>query len=97
MDLAPSVGRDRVCPFQPEDLQCLPDPVAGHAAPSLKLVNLKLEHKQLYARVFELFVDYPIDYVDAYHAALLERSNQTELLSFDKDFDGLPMLTRREP
>ncbi len=65
--------------------------------PLLKLVNLKLEHKQLYARVFELFVDYPIDYVDAYHTALLERSNQTELLSFDKDFDGLPMVTRREP
>jgi predicted nucleic acid-binding protein len=65
--------------------------------PLLGLVNLKLQHKRLYARVFELFVAYPIDYVDAYHAAFLEKMNQTELFSFDTDFDGVPTVTRREP
>ena len=65
--------------------------------PILVLPNLKLQHKRLYSRVFDLYISYPIDYVDAYHAALLEHYGQGELLSFDRDFDTLPGFTRREP
>jgi predicted nucleic acid-binding protein len=65
--------------------------------PLIALPNLRLERKQLYPRVFEIFVSYLIDYVDAYHAALLEHYGQRDLLSFDHDFDALPGLTRREP
>jgi predicted nucleic acid-binding protein len=65
--------------------------------PVLGLPNLRIERKRLYPRVFELYVSYPIDYVDAYHVALLEHYGQTELFSFDTDFDRLPEVTRREP
>jgi predicted nucleic acid-binding protein len=61
------------------------------------LPNPKLERKQLYPRIFELYVTLPIDYVDAYHAALLEYYRQSELYSFDHDFDAVPGITRREP
>jgi len=63
----------------------------------LALPHLKLEHKRLYPRVFDLYVSLPIDYVDAYHAALLEHYKQHELYSFDHDFDAIPGMTRREP
>ncbi len=65
--------------------------------PLLGLANLRLERKQLYPRIFSLYVSYPIDYIDAYQAAILEQYHQRELFSFDRDFDALPGLTRREP
>jgi hypothetical protein len=60
------------------------------------MVNLN-DHKRLYARVLELFVDYPIDYVDGQSRGPPQNLNQAELFSFDTDFDGIPRLTRREP
>ncbi len=65
--------------------------------PLLGLANLRLERKQLYPRIFALYVSYPIDYIDAYHTAMLEQYHQHDLFSFDRDFDALPGLTRREP
>jgi len=71
--------------------------LADHLQPLLALPHLKLERKRLYPRIFELYVSLPIDYVDAYHAALLEHYGQHELYSFDQDFDAIPGMTRREP
>lgn len=65
--------------------------------PLLALPQLKLERKRLYPRVFDLYVSYPIDYVDAYHAALLEHYEQHEVYSFDRDFDAIPGISRLEP
>jgi predicted nucleic acid-binding protein len=65
--------------------------------PLISLPNLKVERKQLYPRIFDLYVNHPIDYVDAYHAALLERGPDLVLFSYDADFDLLPNLQRREP
>ena len=65
--------------------------------PLLSLPHLKLERKRLYPRIFDLYVSSPIDYVDAYHAALLAHYHQHDLFSFDRDFDLIPGLTRREP
>jgi predicted nucleic acid-binding protein len=65
--------------------------------PLISLANLKVERKQLYPRTFDLYVNHPIDYVDAYHAALLERVGELVLFSYDTDFDLLPNIRRREP
>lgn len=65
--------------------------------PLINLPGLKLPHKRLYYRVFELYASLPIDYVDAYHAALVESRKERELYSYDPDFDGIPGLTRLEP
>jgi len=61
------------------------------------LPHLRVPRKRLYVRVFDLYVSRPIDFIDAYHAALLEHRGETELFSYDRDFDRVPGLTRREP
>jgi predicted nucleic acid-binding protein len=65
--------------------------------PLLGLSHLKLERKQLYARVFELYTAHPIDYIDAYHAALVEHSGQKDIYSYDRHFDVVAGLSRVEP
>lgn len=65
--------------------------------PLLSLPGLKVERKQIVNRVFELYAERSIDYVDAYHAALLESRGGGELYSYDTDFDRIPGLRRREP
>jgi predicted nucleic acid-binding protein len=63
----------------------------------LLLPLIYLPRKRLYGRIFELYVTQSIDYVDAYHAALIERRAQAELHSYDTDFDRLPTVRRVEP
>lgn len=65
--------------------------------PIINLPGIKLPSKRLYQRVFELYVSLPIDYVDAYHAALMESRKRNDLYSYDLDFDRVPGLTRLEP
>lgn len=65
--------------------------------PLILLPNIKLDQKQLFGRVFDLYTTLPIDFVDAYHAALLHSREAVELLSYDTDFDRVPGLRRREP
>ncbi|MCL4509089.1 MAG: type II toxin-antitoxin system VapC family toxin [Chloroflexi bacterium] len=65
--------------------------------PLIHLRNLKIAYKKPYDRIFELYTTVPIDYIDCYHAALLEQRKEPELYSYDTDFDTLPGITRREP
>ena len=65
--------------------------------PLINLAGLKLPRKRLYKRIFELYTTLPIDYIDCFHAALVERWGPAELYSFDTDFDRIPGITRVEP
>jgi predicted nucleic acid-binding protein len=65
--------------------------------PLIHLPGIKLPHKRLYDRVFELFTSLPLDYIDAYHAALMEHQGCTDLFSYDRHFDAVPGVVRREP
>ena len=65
--------------------------------PLLGLPGIGLEHKRLFDRVFELYTTLAIDYIDCYHAALIEHFGQESLYSFDSDFDLVPSLSRSEP
>jgi predicted nucleic acid-binding protein len=47
--------------------------------------------------VFELYTSLPIDYVDAFHAALMENRQRPEVYSYDGDFDRVVGLLRVEP
>jgi uncharacterized protein len=64
--------------------------------PLIALPGIELPHKHVYDRAFELFVRYPIDFPDAFHAALIEHRNESELYSFDQDFDRIAGLQRHE-
>lgn len=65
--------------------------------PLINLSGLKLPHKRLYPRILELYVTSPLDYIDAYHVALMEWRGTTEVLSYDKHFDRVEGIQRREP
>lgn len=65
--------------------------------PLIGLPKLKLAQKQLYPRIFALYTSLAIDYIDCYHATLIEHRHGAELYSFDTDFDRIPSLTRHEP
>ncbi|MDQ6833183.1 MAG: PIN domain-containing protein [Chloroflexota bacterium] len=67
--------------------------------PLLGLSGIKLTHKRLYPRIFDLYTHLPIDFIDCYHVALMEQRNNRDrtLFSYDTDFDIISDLTRREP
>ena len=65
--------------------------------PILELSGLKLAHKRMYRRVFDLYTCLPLDYIDAYHVALVEQRGETEVLSYDTHFDRVEGIRRREP
>ena len=65
--------------------------------PILNLPALHLPSKGLYGRIFELYTALPIDFIDAYHVALMEASGQLELYSYDAHFDRVSSITRLEP
>lgn len=71
--------------------------VARELALLMELPGLRLENKATMRRALDLFTKQAIDWVDAYHAALLLEQDSPELYSFDRDFDRIPGLRRLEP
>lgn len=65
--------------------------------PLLSLKNLHIPSKGLYPRIFEIYIIQNIDFIDAYHAALIEISQRSELYSYDRDFDSVQGVKRIEP
>jgi predicted nucleic acid-binding protein len=66
--------------------------------PLLELPGIILPGKQHYREVFDLYVDHPsISFADCYHAVLMKQLGLKEIVSFDRDFDRLPNITRIEP
>ena len=65
--------------------------------PLIDLPDIRLPHKRLYERIFKLYTSLPRDYIDAYHAALAEWRGGTEIISYDRHFDQVLGLQRREP
>ena len=65
--------------------------------PLIHLRGLKISPKHLYDRIFELYTTLSIDYIDCYHAALIEQRGEPTLYSYDTDFDDIPTLRRLEP
>jgi hypothetical protein len=60
--------------------------------------GLKLAHKRSYLRALDLFATYQgLDFEAALFVTHLERDQETELLSYDTDFDLVPGITRPEP
>ena len=63
----------------------------------LALEGLTLPNKPTYYEALDLFVAHNIDFVDALNVAHMNRLGITEILSFDRDFDRVPNITRVEP
>jgi predicted nucleic acid-binding protein len=69
----------------------------GRLLPLINLPNLKISQKRLFSRIFQLYTTLPIDYIDCYHAALMEGQEGSELFSYDSHFDMIGSLRRLEP
>jgi predicted nucleic acid-binding protein len=71
--------------------------VRDRLLPLINLPNLKIPQKRLFSHIFQLYTTLPIDYIDCYHAALLEGQEGSELYSYDSHFDQIKSLQRLEP
>jgi predicted nucleic acid-binding protein len=63
-------------------------------SPLLELPGIELPGKRVYRRVFDLYATGNMGFADCYHAALMEHQDGAQVLSFDRDFDRFPWITR---
>jgi predicted nucleic-acid-binding protein len=62
--------------------------------PLLELPGMLLPRKRKFREVFRLYIDKKISFADAYHAVMMRKLNFSEIVSFDRDFDRIPAVTR---
>ena len=65
--------------------------------PVISLRGLRLPLKSVYTRVFDLYCETGVSFVDAYSAAYMENRGIDEVYSYDTNFDRIPGITRVEP
>lgn len=71
--------------------------IRTHLGTILTLRGLKLPHKRAYLRALDLYATHPfLDFVDALNVAHMERAKIRTIWSFDRDFDRINAVTRRE-
>jgi predicted nucleic acid-binding protein len=71
--------------------------IQAHLSTVITLRGLKLPHKRTYLRALDIYASTNLDFVDALNVAHMERVQITTILTFDKDFDKVQDVTRREP
>lgn len=71
--------------------------IAAAVLPLLRLRGIVLPGKRHYEEVFELYINLDLPFADAYHAALVKRAGERQVISFDRHFDQIPGIERIEP
>ena len=71
--------------------------VRASVLPIIQMPGLKLANKALYSQIFDLYVQYNIDYIDAYNVVVMHQLGLTEIYSYDGDFKRVTGITRLEP
>ena len=57
----------------------------------------RLAGKRKFREVFRLYVERNISFADAYHVVMMQKLGLTKIVSFDRDFNRIPTVTRIEP
>jgi uncharacterized protein len=65
--------------------------------PLIELPGIELPGKRRFRQVFTYYIEQNISFADAYHAVLMESLRLTHMVSFDRDFDRIPIVQRVEP
>lgn len=65
--------------------------------PLLRSRGLRLPDRNVYLRALDVYGLYNIDFEDALSVAHMERAGVSEIVSYDRDFDRIPEVTRTEP
>lgn len=63
----------------------------------IALPGIVMPGKERWRRILDMYVEYRLSIVDAYHVVFMEQHGLTEIVTFDKDFDRIPGITRIEP
>jgi len=71
--------------------------IRDNLLPLLELPGIVLPGKRRLRQAFDLYVDLNLPFADAYHVALMRQLGLEEIVSFDREFDRVPGLRRREP
>jgi predicted nucleic-acid-binding protein len=71
--------------------------IAESLQPLIALPGIVLPKKRRYQAVFDLYVRLDLPFIVAYHAVLMQELQLTEIVSFDREFNRIPGLTRLEP
>jgi predicted nucleic acid-binding protein len=71
--------------------------IERHLSFILSLSGLSVPHKDAHLRALELYAATNLDYVDALNIAHMERLKIETIVSFDRDFDRISGVKRREP
>jgi predicted nucleic acid-binding protein len=65
--------------------------------PLLDLPGIRLPTKPRLRRTFAIYVTYNLSFADAYQAALVLERGHPAIVSFDRDYDGIPGVSWVEP
>ncbi len=74
-----------------------PSEAAGHLLRVLELPGVEVMDRVVLREALELWGEGRLDLADAYLAALARRVRGSGVLSFDRDFDRVPGVTRVDP
>jgi len=71
--------------------------VRDNLLPLLELPGIVLPGKRGLRKVFDLYVERNLSFIDAHHVVLMQQLGLDHIVSFDKQFDRVPGVTRVEP
>lgn len=72
--------------------------ISEYLRPLLELSGMRLADVGVYQRALDLYAERTyLDLEDALSVAHMERAGMTEIVSYDRDFDRIPGVTRVEP
>ncbi|MHB8576013.1 MAG: PIN domain-containing protein [Dehalococcoidia bacterium] len=72
--------------------------IRQHLRSVISLPGFKLSHKRMYLRALDLYVAHRfLAFVDVLCMAHTERATLSAIISFDRGFDRVPGVVRREP
>lgn len=71
--------------------------VRDQLRPLLGLTGLRVPGRERFRRALDLHAELNVPFADAYHAVVALEVAGGEVVSFDRDFDRIPGVTRIEP
>jgi predicted nucleic acid-binding protein len=86
------LGSSRLYNLPPADISARLKPIIG-------LSGFRIDNKRRYLRALDFFVTHAprLDFEDALAVTYVEGNDPPALYSFDRDFDRVPQIDRREP
>jgi predicted nucleic acid-binding protein len=71
--------------------------VVALLSPLLDLRGFKVANKSQWRQAFQTWLQYPIDFTDAYNVAVMRAAGIKEIYAWDKGYSHVPDITRVEP